>query len=181
MCTPYFWVLTSLVAALVTAATVPTAAQGDVGLAAGVRVGYPWGLSVKAFVTDEVALEGIAGFQPFWGSPYRATDLRLGGFYHYDLELREDGLEPLQLMFGASAGLRFWRYDDDFFFGPGDRDGVADVTLGLRAHVGAQYAFDDLPLELTFDVGPGLGFGDLWINRFLFHSSAGVRYVLTWR
>ena len=158
----------------------PAAAQ-DVGLAAGVRVGYPWGLSVKYFVTDEIALEGMAGFQPFFGSPYSTVDLRLGGFYHYDLELREDGLEPLQLMFGASAGVRFWNYDDDFFFGPGDRNGLSDVTLGLRAHVGAQYAFEDLPLELTLDVGPGIGFGDLWINAFSFHSSAGVRYIISRR
>lgn len=160
-----------------------SAAAQDVGLALGARVGYPWGLSVKAFVTDEIALEGIAGFHPYFGSRYRSFDARFGGFYHYDLELTEDGLEPLQLMFGATAGLRFWRYDDDFF-GPGLgrlRDDYSDTTFDLRAHVGAQYAFDDIPLELTLDIGPGLGFGDLWINAFSFHSSAGVRYIISRR
>ena len=159
----------------------PAAAQGDVGLAIGARVGYPFGLSLKAFVTDEIALEGVAGFRPYWGSRYASTDLRFIGLYHYDLELSEDGLEPLQLVFGGGIGFRFWNYDDDFF-GPGrSRGDYASTTLGLRAYVGAQYAFDDVPLELTLDIGPGLGFGRLWVNTFDFHYSAGVRYIISRR
>ena len=160
----------------------PAVAQGDVGLAAGLRLGYPFGLSVKGFVTDEIALEGVAGFRPYWGRGYGATDLRLIGLYHYDLELTEDGWEPLQLVFGGGIGFRFWNYDDDFYRNNGrDRGYYSGTTLGIRAYVGAQYAFDDVPLELTLDVGPGLGFGRLWVNAFGFHYSAGVRYIISRR
>lgn len=165
-------------ACVLTLLAAPASAQ-DVGLAAGARLGTPTALSLKAFVTDEIAFEGMLGVRPHFGSDFTSANVRLAGFYHYDLEL-DDDWEPLQLMMGAGLGLTFWNYDDDFFVRRNERD-FDNTSLNFRLYVGGQYAFEDVPLEITADVGPGLRFGSIFYGFFGLHTSVGVRYIISRR
>ena len=171
--------LTSLALAvgLLVLGTATSVSAQQVQTAVGGRIGSPFGLSAKYFITPEIALEGIATarFRNF----YNDFSLEAAGLYHLDLDFGEPELELLKLYVGAGAGATFFNYNDRLFATPGvRRDRYGSVALNLRGYVGVQYAFEDVPLELTVDTGPGIYAGRVY-DTFYFHYSIGIRYILS--
>jgi hypothetical protein len=133
-------------------------------LAIGARLGYPLAASLKFFIDESSALEGYVGTR--WYSNYSWRNLSGAYLYHFPLE----GVDGLQLYAGGGASLYFWSYD---FQGNN-----ASTSIGIQGYVGLDYAFADVPLNLTFDWVPTLflnGFDSGLGGRY---GSIGVRYIL---
>ncbi len=163
--------------AVLTFATSSTLRAQQVRTAAGGRLGSPFGLSVKHFVTDDLALEGIASIGLY--NSRRDFSLSAAALYHLNLDFGDADLELLKLYVGGGAGVSFFNYRDRYFFGTGrSRSEVGAAALNIRGYVGLQYAFEDVPLELTFDGGPAI-YAGLVYDSFYFHYSLGVRYIIS--
>ncbi len=170
--------LTLAATALLALASPQTLSAQQVQTAIGGRVGSPFGLSAKYFLTEEFALEGVVslGLRNF----QRDFAISGAGLYHFDIDFGEPELEPLKLYAGAGAGISLIRYRNGFFVGSDPRDDRRAAALNLRGYIGLQYAFEDVPLELTIDTGPGIYAGRVY-DTFYVHYSLGVRYILDWQ
>ncbi len=167
-------ILTTLLLGITCMLLSSVAAAQQVKSAIGVRLGLPYAVSAKYFFDENWAAEALLGVRPHIGNPYRSTSVAGAVLYHLPLELDDPDFRQLNVYFGGGAGLNIWRYDRDFPF----RDSYDRTILGFRAYIGAQYAFSDLPLEVTIDTGPGLRFGNLFLNTFDYHFSTGIRYII---
>ena len=146
--------------------------------AVGVRFGSPTSLSVKAFITDESAVEVFAGIRPYVLQPYSYTAVGGAYLYHFGLDELGADLDDFSVYVGAGASAQFWRYDDEFFDTRLRRD-FNDFGLRLGAYVGGQYVFPDTPLELTVDVSPSLVLGSVFLNGLRAgYYTLGARYII---
>lgn len=122
--------------------------------AVGVKF-YPGAISVKHFVNDKAALEGLASF---WKGGVRIT-----GLYelHYPL-LQVDGL---QWYIGPGAHIGF--YDSN------DYDG--NVFFGIDGVLGVDYKIPGAPLNVSLDWNPSFEFGDG--AQFQNWGGLGIRFT----
>ncbi len=129
----------------------------DYKTAIGVKF-YPTGITLKHFISQRTALEGIAYF---WNKGTRIT-----GLYeiHHDIE----GVNGLRWYIGPGAHVGF--YNDKKYYGGATYVGV-DGVLGL------DYKLKGAPLNLSldwqpsFEFGDGAGFSGSW-------GGLSIRYVL---
>jgi hypothetical protein len=121
----------------------------------GVILGEPTGLSAKQWITGSASLDVAAA----WSfAPEGAV------YAHVDYQQHFDQLD-------IDPGLLLW------FAGVGGRVSIgAEVTVGGRIPVGLVYDFDDAPLEIFFELAPGLSI--VPGTDFLFGGGIGVRYQL---
>ncbi len=122
--------------------------------AAGVKV-WPGGITVKHFIKDDVALEGIAYF---WNYGFRFT-----GLYEFHGDI--NGAPGLKWYIGPGAHIGF--YDDDWKYRY-DRDNGVD--LGVDGVLGLDYKIKGAPINLSIDWQPSFTF----ISRADFRSWGGV-------
>ena len=130
----------------------------DYRTAVGLRFGYPYGLTVKHFLNETNAFEGILA-----GS--------YGGFVVTGLYENEHwtGWYPgINWYWGFGAHLGFW---DSNPWVSGDGGGVlgADFVLGL------EYTFDEVPIGLSLDIIPTINLigGNGWAPQ----SALSIKYV----
>lgn len=128
----------------------------------GLRIGYPYGLTVKHFLDKKNALEGILG------SNY-------GGFVITGLYENEHwtGQYPgLNWYWGIGAHVGFWDPNANKYVDPNYNGSV----LGIDGVVGLEYTFDEVPINLSLDILPTVnligsaGWGGIW-------GGLSVRYV----
>ena len=101
--------------------------------AAGLRLGYPYGVSVKHFANEKSAVEGILGF---WYGGLNVTAL-----YEYHQPL---GKEPgLKWFAGAGAEFTSWNYG-----------GYSGGVFGIDLIAGLDYKLPTAPLNLSLDWKP---------------------------
>jgi hypothetical protein len=107
--------------------------------AVGVKF-YPGAITVKHFVKETAALEGIAYF---WDKGFRFV-----GLYelHYDL-LQVEGLK---WYVGPGAHIGF--YDEDHYEG--------NTVFGIDGIIGVDYKIKGAPLNLSLDWNPSFDFGN---------------------
>lgn len=130
--------------------------------AVGAKLGYGLMGSYKKFITEKSAVELFGGFG-FWGG------LTVGGFYqiHKDIE----SVDNLQWYIGGGAIAGTGYYSSGF-------------ELSAHFDLGLDYAFDDLPINVSLDWAPGfiiLDSYDDFYNPSRFRGSYGaltVRYIL---
>lgn len=123
--------------------------------ALGVKVWDGAGISLKHFVNDKGALEGIAYF---WGNGMRIT-----------------GLYEIHYGFVDAPGLKW-------YIGPGAHVGFYDnkngdgAFIGIDGVIGLDYKINRAPLNLSLDWQPSFEFGD---NRGFTGSwgGLGIRYT----
>lgn len=137
-----------------------TAGAQDYKTSLGLRAGYPYGVSVKHFLNQTNAVEGIVASS--WG------DLVITGLYENE---HWTGQYPgLNWYWGFGAHIGFWsnnRYITDLNVG---------AVLGADFVLGLEYTFDDIPLNLALDIMPSVnligytGWGGI-------HGGLSVRYV----
>jgi hypothetical protein len=101
---------------------------------------YPGAISIKHFVNERGAIEGLASF---WKGGVRFT-----GLYelHYPL-LQVDGL---QWYVGPGAHIGF--YDDKYYGG--------NTFFGIDGVLGIDYKIPGAPLNVSLDWNPSFEFGD---------------------
>jgi len=118
----------------------PSAAQTETTtqnkkFGAGLMLGEPTGASLKYWLSDESAIDGLVGFS------FDDTDFSIHADYLYHF----NDLVPLdenRLAVYVGGGPRYRARDhrDDLF--------------GLRTVGGVAYIFDDIPVDVFFEVGP---------------------------
>lgn len=105
--------------------------------AAGLRLGYPFGVTVKHFIAPQGALEGILGF--WYGG------INITGLYEYHMDL---GDVP-GLKWFAGGGLDFTSWDH------GGYKGGAAAIDGI---IGLDYKITSAPIDLSLDWKPAVYF-----------------------
>ena len=130
--------------------------------AAGVKV-WPGAITVKHFIKDNVALEGL-GY--FWNYGFRFT-----GLYEFHGDI--NGAPGLKWYIGPGAHLGF--YDNDWTDRYPDRD--KSIDLGIDGVLGLDYKIKGAPINLSLDWQPSFtlvshtdfrSWGGLGV-RFAFH------------
>lgn len=121
--------------------------------AIGLRLGFPASITYKHFISEQGAIEAIAGFRAYRN--YSWTNL--GAAYEHHNPFPE--VEALKWYYGGGASLFFWNYDRGF-------EGDGNMSIGLFGVLGLDYKVKDTPLNLSVDWMPliflngyGSGFG----------------------
>ncbi|CAN5555408.1 hypothetical protein BH11BAC5_BH11BAC5_33350 [soil metagenome] len=112
--------------------------------AVGVKF-YPGALTIKHFVNDNTALEGLAYF---WNRGARITGL-------YEIHGNINGVDGLKWYIGPGAHVGFYNTK----YGGGSSVGV-DGVLGL------DYKIEGAPINLSLDWQPSFEFGNNYGNGF---------------
>ena len=106
----------------------------------GLRIGYPYGATVKHFLNKTNALEGILG------SSYQG--LTVTGLYENE---HWTGKYPgLNWYWGLGAHVGFW----DPGANPHLDTTYEGAVIGVDGILGLEYTFDDFPLNLSLDLLP---------------------------
>ena len=130
----------------------------DYQTALGVKVWDGAGITIKHFLTDRNAVEGI-GY--FYSHGFRLTGL-------YEIHGDITGASGLKWYVGPGAHLGF--YNDKYY------DGRSHAVLGVDGVLGLDYKFNTAPINLSLDWQPsfefanGLGFNGSW-------GGLGIRYT----
>jgi hypothetical protein len=128
----------------------------------GLRIGYPYGATVKHFLSKTDALEGILA------SSYGG--LTITGLYENE---HWTGKYPgLNWYWGLGAHVGFWDAGSNVHL-----DSTYEgAVIGVDAVLGLEYTFDDFPLNLSLDLLPSVnligytGWGGIY-------GALSVRYV----
>jgi hypothetical protein len=124
----------------------------------GLRAGWPYGLSIKHFMSRTNAVEGILASS--WQG-FVATAL-------LENEHPTKSFPNLNWFWGVGAHIGFW-----------DNNPYVNTTgsvIGLDGIIGLEYTFDEIPLNLSVDILPSLnilgatGWGGIG-------SALSIRYV----
>ena len=130
--------------------------------AIGVRAGAFNGLTVKHFVTNTHAVEGILSFR--WNG-FTATGL-------YQVHDNAFDANGLQWYYGFGAHIGFWngrnvRWADD---------NASYVVIGADGVIGLEYTFSEIPVNISLDWKPALniiGYSGFWADG----GGLSIRYV----
>jgi len=129
--------------------------------AVGIKV-YPGAVTLKHFVQENRALEGLAYF---WNYGVRFT-----GLYEFHGDI--PGAEGLKWYAGPGAHIGFWsdRWKKDY----PDRQG--GVAIGIDGVVGLDYKFNKVPINIFVDWQPSFNF--VGYNYFeAGWGGTGIRYT----
>jgi hypothetical protein len=128
----------------------------------GLRVGYPYGFTIKHFMSEKTAVEGILA-----GS--------YGGFVATVLFENEHwtGKYPgLNWYWGLGAHAGFWDAAANKYVDPS----YSGAVIGIDGVIGLEYTFDEIPLNLSLDVLPTVNLlGDAGWGGI--YGGLSVRYV----
>jgi len=129
----------------------------DYKASAGVRLGTYFSVSVKSFISEKGALEGIGGISRVGGQSL----ITVGAFFKIHNQFASD-IPTLKWYFGGGS-----------FVALGSSD--INTNVALTAIIGLEYTFDSSPINIFID---GIPFVSL-INsrRFDAEASMGVRYI----
>ena len=127
----------------------------DYKTAVGLRFGYPTSITLKHFISEQGALEGIIGFRGYSGYSW----VNIGGLYEHHNAFPD--VEGLRWYYGGGASLFFWNFDNGFA-----NDGASNTSIGIMGALGLDYKFANAPVNLSLDWLPtffvngyGNGFG----------------------
>jgi hypothetical protein len=133
----------------------------------GFRGGFSNGLTIKHFLTSDVALEGLLTSRY---SGYNITGL-------YEIHTEPFSVTGLYFYYGFGGNLGSWRS------GP-NRDWWNDrenhSVIGIDGIVGLEYNFGSIPFNISLDYKPGfniIGYPKFWGDEFSF----SIRYVWGYR
>ena len=128
----------------------------------GVRIGVDNGISLKHFVSDKNAVEGIVTFY----KGINATAL-----YEWQREHDFD-VKGLAWYYGVGGHVGFWNKNKSPF---NEEGSGTKAVIGLDGVIGLEYLFENAPITVGLDVRPIvnlIGDDGLW-----FQAGINVRYV----
>lgn len=135
--------------------------------AAGLRLGYPLSASIKHFIKDDIAVEGYVGFRGFSG--YNWVSVSGAVQVHNPIE----SVDGLQWYWGGGASAFFYSFDNSFF-----GDTSTSTAFGIQGYLGLDYAFEDIPLNITADWIPTIFLNGIGSGFGAGYGTLGVRYIL---
>lgn len=129
----------------------------------GMRIGVPFGISAKHFVTHSIALEGILSS--------RYNSILLTGLVEFQYPISQSNTLSWYIGGGAHLGILNSIYTP----WPNDRDKY--TVVGIDAILGLEYTIPRFPLSLALDMKPTIHIiGD---RSFIFDEGAlAIRYVI---
>ena len=135
--------------------------------AIGIRGGFAPGLTVKHFLTDKTAVEGI--FSTRWGG-FMITGL-------YEIEAPAFDTEGLSWYYGGGAHIGFWNSSnsDNPWWEDDHNDNY--TILGIDGIIGLSYTFAEIPINVSIDWKPMInfvGYSGFWGDM----AAISVRYTI---
>lgn len=130
----------------------------------GLRLGFTNGLTVKHFISDRVALEGLLSTR--WRG-FEVTGL-------FEIHNQAFDVERLNWYYGAGAHIGFWNGSNTY-----DRWGVEGVNytvVGIDGILGIEYNFEEFPLNIGLDWKPMFnltGYSGFWGDG----GALSIRYI----
>ncbi|HEY4651310.1 MAG TPA: hypothetical protein VIG72_07835 [Pontibacter sp.] len=135
----------------------------------GLRGGYVYGLTIKHFVNNKSAIEGI--ISPRWDG------ILLTGLY----EKHTTAFKVPQLQFygGIGAHVGFWDYSDHdhhhhpWFDNDHHHHDDHHTVLGADLVLGLEYTFREIPFAVGIDWKPGMnlvGHQGIWLGDVAFNA-----------
>lgn len=150
----------ALLVFVLTAGMAIAASGQDYQTAIGLRAGVPYGVSVKHFINENNAFEGIVASR--WNG-FVATLL-------YENVHWTGQFPALNWYWGFGGHLGF--FDNH----PGYTGTSSTAIIGVDAVLGLEYTFDEVPINLAVDVLPSFNLiGHSGWNGI--HSALSIRYV----
>lgn len=132
--------------------------------ALGARLGYFNGFTVKHFVSESNALEGIVSF--------RWQGFVITGLYEWQKPIK--GAPGLDYFLGLGGHIGVW---DRRYYGWGDRDRDGNFTVvGVDFIAGLEYTFAEVPFNIGLDWKPAfnlIGDNHWWGDGF----ALSIRYA----
>ena len=128
----------------------------------GIRGGYFNGLTVKHFVSNQAALEGI--FTSRWRG-FQVTGL-------YEIHNQAFNTPRLNWYYGFGAHIGFWDGNETNWGNRGDNYTV----LGIDGILGMEYNFTEIPINIGIDWKPSrnlIGYSGFWGDG----GALSVRYI----
>ena len=127
---------------------------------------WPGGITIKHFIRDNRALEGIAYF---WDHGFRFTGL-------YEIHGDINGATGLKWYVGPGAHIgaynEVWYHDGHYY-----NDGA--VSFGVDGVLGLDYKINSAPLNFSVDWQPSVEFGNGYNNGFSGNwGGIAIRYTL---
>ncbi len=129
----------------------------------GIRGGATSGITYKQFLSDQDAMEFIAGFQ--------GNGIRITGLYERHIPAFE--VEGLYWYYGIGGHVGL--YDNGYDPPYRDDDFNTGTALGVDGIGGLEYCFSEIPITLSADIKPFIEFTDPDI--YLWDSGLSVRYT----
>ena len=125
----------------------------DYNTGVGLRAGYSYGLTIKHFVSEKNALEGL--FSSRW------QGFQITGLYEYQNHF--SSAERLNWYIGFGAHVGFWNGNNVKW---GD-SGTNYTVVGIDGILGLEYVFKEVPINLGIDWKPSfnfVGYSGFWSN-----------------
>jgi hypothetical protein len=136
------------------------AAASPSGIGLGIIIGEPTGLSAKAWLSDNTAVDAGAAWSVWSG--YQSLHVH-ADFLLHSFNLLEIEPGDLPLYYGAGGRIRLAGHDEN-----------QHMRIGVRVPVGISYLFDSIPVDLFLEVVPVV---DLVPSTHLdWNSGFGIRY-----
>jgi len=135
--------------------------ENALGLRFGGGDGFGTEISYQRALSENNRLEVDLG----WRSSNDYDGFKLAGIYQWVWVLEGN----FNWYAGAGGGLGSYSFDL-----PNDRDD-SETFAFLAGQIGIEYNFNEVPLQLSIDTRPELGFGDRF-NDFGLDLALGVRY-----
>lgn len=134
-----------------------SAVAQDSKIGIGAMINSPTGLSVKAWVNNNIAVDGALSFT----LAENVSQL----YFHSDVLQHGDAIDHELLQHYYGLGIRLiWSDIGD------------DLIAGLRGPIGMTYAFEETNIESFFEIVPTLDFSP--DARFFFGGALGMRIYL---
>lgn len=146
-----------------------TAQSQEYKTAVGLRLGSPFSISLKHFISEKGAVEVYAGFR-HWAY---VNAVNIGGFYQHHTNIAS--VDGLKWYYGGGAGVWLWTYNKNFNFGAT----YGNTNFAIMGCLGLDYKFADAPINLSADWVPAFVFGDAYYGGFgPGYGALSVRYTL---
>ncbi len=129
----------------------------DYKASAGLRLGTYFAVSVKSFISEKAAIEGIGGITRIGGQSL----ISVGGFY------------TIHNQFASDIPTLKWYYGGGTFVALGSND--IKTNVALTAIIGLEYTFETTPINIFMDAVPFVSL--INSRRFDSEASMGVRYI----
>jgi hypothetical protein len=136
----------------------------DYNTGIGLRGGFANGLTLKHFVSEKAAFEGIIS------SRWRGIEFT--GLY--EIHNRAFNTERLKWFFGFGGHVGFYdgKYTNKFWGYPGERYTV----VGIDGILGLEYSFVEIPFNISVDWKPAfnfVGYTGFWADG----GAVSIRYI----
>lgn len=145
--------------------------------AVGLRLGSPVGLNGKLFISETNALEGTVALRGSAGWSF----IDVMGAFIFQNPLDLDEIENFDWYWGVGATVQFWRYHRLL-----NTDRFSGTAFGIQGHLGVEYIFDDMPLNIGIGWSPTIFFnrggyyGSTYgWGRGFSYAAVTVRYILS--